>query len=194
MALQPLKLPRLPLTVALFDPATGKPNATFQRYWQSFAEAIERSVNGVISAQNAAAAAQATADEAEAKADQALAGDGSMNAATSLKLSYPVGVTITGIDNGPDTGVLIGAHTRRYGNGDEVSVGAGALGAIPFSTEVIIYYDDASRAGGAVTYQSTTVLADAKSSDANPNRHYVGYVTTPASGDPPTDGVPAENS
>ena len=52
-----------------------------------------------------------------------------------------------------------------------------------------IYYDDADRAGGAVTYVATLDPTIAVTSDAHPSRHLVGVVSTPAtSGDPPTTG------
>jgi len=58
---------------------------------------------------------------------------------------------------------------------------------LSYSTTYYIYYLDASRAGGAVTYQASTDPADAVQSG---NVHSAGAVETPAALGAPLDGVP----
>jgi hypothetical protein len=58
-----------------------------------------------------------------------------------------------------------------------VAVSGGTLTARAYSTDYFIYYDDPTRAGGAVTYQSTTSEATAAQIG---DRHTVGEILTPA--------------
>lgn len=109
----------------------------------------------------------------------------------NLVNSTPTGCTITAADVGATATATISAHTRVYGDGVSVAVGGGTVTGLAFSTIYFIYYDDAGRDGGAVTYQAATAYADACPSQSAPNRHFVGAVTTPANGDPPSDGEPA---
>jgi len=51
----PLKLPRLPANQQLIN-ADGTPTIVFSRWWQSMAEQIENSINGIQAALDAAAA------------------------------------------------------------------------------------------------------------------------------------------
>ena len=104
--------------------------------------------------------------------------------------SYVSGVSgnpTTATDAGTDATVNIAAHSRVYPD-ETVAVSSGSITALAYSTLYSIYYDDADREGGAVTYAATTTAADAYNSSTNPDRHYVGYVTTPASGAPDTGG------
>jgi hypothetical protein len=100
------------------------------------------------------------------------------------------GATITATDAGADVTITISAHTRHYPQPDgstvDVAVSGGSLTGRAYSTTYYIYYDDPSRAGGAVTYQSTTSEATAAQIG---DRHTVGGVTTPAAlGAPKTGG------
>lgn len=197
-----LKLPRLQLGVALVDPQTGRPTSTFVVWWDRVATALENqegTQDGLIDelAEQLAliVAVDDKAEAAQATADEALAGGGEMSPTTSLKLSYPDGVTITGSDLGADAAINISAHTRLYGNGDMVAVDVGNVVSLAYSTGYFVSYDDPPRTGGAVTYfEITTNEADARSSPTNPNRHYVGSIVTPGPGDPATTGVPASVS
>lgn len=76
--------------------------------------------------------------------------------------------------------VTIANHDRHYGNGDIVAVTGDTL-ATGEAAGIIVYifYDDTSRAGGAVTYQYSTVEADAAQLG---DRHNVGAVEVPAAG------------
>lgn len=94
--------------------------------------------------------------------------------------SYTVGLAgnVTQSNNGDGTvDVVIPNHTRIYTTGRSVAVTGDTL-TMPESTTFIVYYDDASRAGGAVTYATTTIAADAYFSPTYPDRHYIATVTT----------------
>lgn len=107
-------------------------------------------------------------------------------AVAALGLSYPSGLTITGHDNGTTASINISAHNRIYGDGVAVAVNSGSVLALAFSTTYYVYYDDATHAGGAVTYGATTT----KLSVAQINgRHALGKVLTPADGAGDTAGV-----
>lgn len=81
-------------------------------------------------------------------------------------------------DVGTTTTITIAAHTRQYGFG-LVSLNAGSISGLAFSTKYYVYYDDPNYAGGAVSYQATTNLQDVV---AGNHRIYVSSITTPADG------------
>lgn len=181
-----LRLPRLPRNVRLID-GNGFPTAAFQQWWQAFAVGIEGEL-GALEAADAATAAAVAANAAASAANAAAvsangaavvaqgAADDAANA-NAIANSGVTGATITATDVGPDVTVSITAHTRVYGDNVSVSVNAGSVTALAYSTTYFIYYDQASRAGGAVTYQVTTVEANAAQLG---DRHLVGRVLTPA--------------
>lgn len=128
----------------------------------------------------ATAAAQAAADNANAAAT-------ATTNVTSLANSYVSGLTLTASDAGTDATITISAHTRVYGDGTSVSVSGGSLTGLAYDTTYYIYYDQPSRAGGSVTYQSTT---DATVAAQTGDRHVVGSTTTPLAAGAPIDGDP----
>jgi hypothetical protein len=148
-------------------------------------EEIENSVNAVIDAQNAADAANAAAAAAQTAATNAQTAADDAAAATAIANSYVTGVTITGTDAGANATINISAHTRYYADGTNVAVNLGSVTGLSYSTLYYIYYDQASRAGGAVTYQATTSEATAAQIG---DRHTVGSVTTPAAAAPDNTG------
>ena len=77
--------------------------------------------------------------------------------------------------------VSIPAHTRIYAD-KSVAVAAGTITGLALNTYYVIFYDDPTRSGGAVTYQASTDPDDALITPANPGRHYFGDITTPAAG------------
>ncbi|SEJ03026.1 Putative phage tail protein [Sphingomonas sp. OV641] len=95
--------------------------------------------------------------------------------------SWPSGVSITAGDAGGSTTINVSAHERVYSD-RTVSVAASAQIGLAYSTTYWLYYDDAARSGGDVSLQATTTYANAFPSDANPARHYVGWILTPAAG------------
>lgn len=94
---------------------------------------------------------------------------------------------LSAIDAGTDATIEIDVHDRVYAD-KTVEVDADTITGLAFSTLYAVYYDDGDRAGGAVTYQATTAGADAYNSPTYPDRHFVGYVTTPADGGGPASG------
>lgn len=188
----PLKLPRFERSVSLIDVASGRASVIFHRWWQLVTSNLETSFNGledavtaVAAAQAAADAAQAAATTAQAAADTAQTAADTANSTTALTGSGVTGCTISAADAGADVTITISAHTRIYGDGTQVAVDGGSLTAQAYSTVYYIYYDQAARTGGAVTYVSTTVEADAAQVG---DRHLVGKVTTPAAAAAATGG------
>ena len=94
---------------------------------------------------------------------------------------------VTAIDAGTDATIDIDVHDRVYAD-KTVQCDPASISGASYATEYLIFYDDALREGGAVTYQATTSTADAFNSPTHPDRHFVGYVTTPAMGAGPTTG------
>lgn len=92
-----------------------------------------------------------------------------------------------GLLQGTDTQISIEAHTRTYSD-KTVSVASGTMTSLTAETAYHIFYDDAGRAGGAVTYQVTTDPNNAATTPANPYRHYVGSIDTDAVGGTGTSG------
>jgi len=185
------KLPRLQRLAAIAG-KDGLPDRAFHQWWDTFAKSLETAINdladsvaAIQAAQDAADAANAAAAAADAAAlaAQGAADDAAANSA--LANSGVVGATLTGSDAGSNATVTISAHTRVYGDGTSVSVNGGSVTALAYSTLYYIYYDQASRAGGAVTYAATTSQTTAAQTG---NRHLVGSVTTPAALAANTDG------
>jgi len=181
-----LKLPTLPNNQQLID-EKGYPTPTYQVWWQLVTQQVEESINGIILALeaadialDAAAAAQTAADNANAAADSALA-------SAALANSYVEGITITATDAGANATITISAHDRVYIYDPPitVAVSGGSVTGLAYSTQYFIYYDQASRAGGAVTYVATTTASDVAQTG---DRHSVGQVTTPAAAAPPNNG------
>ena len=191
MAIAPIRLDRL-LKFEKIANQDGTVNGDFQSKWQRAMEEIESSVNAVIDAQNAADAANAAAAAADAAAAAAQTAADTANTAavtvaadSSLASSGVSGLTMTATDAGTDATITISAHTRIYGDGTSVAVSGGTVTGLAYSTGFFVYYDQASRAGGAVTYQATTSAATAAQTG---DRHSLGAVTTPAAAGPPNDG------
>ena len=185
------KLPKLQRSIRFVD-KDGFPTIPAIQWWDAFVNRIETQENSqdallaALAAVNAAvvvveaAAASASADAATAQSAAAGA-----NSVASLTNSGVTGVTITATDAGANVTVTISAHTRVYGDGTSVAVNAGSVLALAYSTLFYIYYDQASRLGGAVTYLATTSVFTAAQTG---NRHLVGKVTTPAAAAPATVG------
>lgn len=196
-----LKLPRLPRNVPLID-ANGAATLQFQRWWQDLAQTIEThegfqdAIIGLeeatVAAQEAADAANTAAtDAATAATDAQTAADGAQAAAdattaqNNLTNSYPSTNPLSATDAGANATITIAGHNRIYGDGTTVAITGGSLTALAYSTEYFVYYDDPTRAGGAVTFVSTTSATTAAQTG---DRHLVGSVTTPAAAAPPTTG------
>lgn len=191
MAILPIRLDRYMRGVPIVD-RNGIPTLQEQAREQRNLEAIENAVNAVIDNANATAAANAAAvaantaaTAAQTAADNAQGAADEATATTAIANSYVSGVTITATDAGSNVTISISAHTRNYADGTNVSVNSGSITALDYSTTYYIYYDQASRAGGAVTYQATTSATTAAQLG---DRHTVGSVATPAAAGPPATG------
>lgn len=195
-----LSLPPLQISQPVVD-GSQRMTRDFQRQLDEWRRQIMDSVNTLETTVTAVAAAQAAATAANAAAATAQAAANTANTAatnaqtaadevtaeSSLANSYVTGLTLSAADAGADTTITISAHTRVYGNGTSVAVNGGSIPGVPYGTAARIYYDDAARTGGAVTYQYTTSLTTAAQTG---DRHSVGAVTTPAAAAPPNNGNP----
>lgn len=101
------------------------------------------------------------------------------------------GSPLSATDAGTTATIAIAAHSRVYSD-KTVSVSASSITGLAFGTFYWVYYDDAARAGGAVTFAALDPAvddaADAFNSETHPARHSVGYITTPADGAAGTGG------
>ena len=177
----------------------GTPTHQFQQNWQNQGKAIEgaiqilaEAVDGILAAQAAAEAANAAAAVAQdAAATAQVAAEAANDAAAAvgsegtITASGTSGLTLTATDAGTDATVNISAHTRIYGDGSSVSVSAGSITGLAYSTDYWVFYDDPTRAGGSVTYQHSTDPADAVQTG---DKHSVGAVTTPVAAAPDNNG------
>lgn len=194
----PLILPHLDRSISIVD-ENQKPSPAFHSWWQQVVTAIKNAFNrleelvldieaAIVAAGiaiDAAADAQASADAAQAAADAAEGTGAGAERIASLTNSGTIGLTLSAADAGTDVTITISTHTRAYGNGDSVSVTGDSITGLLYSTFYYVYYDDPTRAGGAVAYNVTTSETDAVQTG---DRHLVGAVTTPAALDPDTDG------
>ena len=149
--------------------------------WQNTMEAIEAAFAGLTGDVGNLAvlvaqiqAAQALAQAANDTAQQNLA-------QTNIASSYTNPSNVLTADSAGN--ITIAAHSRVYGDGRSVSVDGGSLSGFAAGAYVSVFYDDAARMGGAVSYQGTTD-AVAQAGD----RHSVGQITIPAAGSPPATG------
>jgi hypothetical protein len=172
-----LRLPTLNQNIPIAD-AQGNPSPEFMRFWQN-------TVGKIAAAFNATTAANAAAIVANNAAATALNAAQTVTNVSAISNSFVTGVTITATDAGSNVTLTISAHTRVYGDGSSVAVSAGSITGLPYSTLEYVYYDDAARVGGAVTYLATTSSATAAQAGI---RHTVGSATTPAALGAPISG------
>jgi len=99
----------------------------------------------------------------------------------------PTTGVLTATAGSTTTSITVGSHTRNYSD-KAVSVSGSVITGLAYSTLYYVYYDDAPRAGGAVTMQATTDASLAGNSTTYPARHTLGSITTPASGGAPATG------
>lgn len=85
---------------------------------------------------------------------------------------------LSAIDNGSTAKINIASHTRQYGFG-LLTLNAGSISGLAFSTKYYVYYDDPTYTGGTVTYNATTNL---QTIAAGNHRIFVSSITTPANG------------
>lgn len=164
----------------------------FQSLWQRVMEQVEQAfvtqqeqIDAIVAAQAAADAANAAAAAANTAAStaQSAADDAASN--SSLASSGVSGLTMTASDAGANATITISAHNRIYGDGTTVAVSGGSVTGLAYSTAYYVFYDQASRAGGAVTFQASTNPATAAQTG---DRHSLGAVNTPAAAGAPIGG------
>lgn len=162
------RLPRLP--------AQPTSHSTLQLYWQRLVEAIE--------------AQEAAQNQVIADLTQAVADIQTARKQDARHASYPSPTNVlTATDAGTNATIAIAAHTRVYPGGvvSNVSIGAASLTGLAYSTRYYVYYDDATMASTTPTFLTTTTAATAQVG-AGTSRHFVGEITTPASGAGSTTG------
>lgn len=189
MAVAPIRLPRFQARNPIVD-REGKLLPSAIRAFNDAFDQIEEAVNSVLAIPEiqqalldldaATAAAQAAADNANAAAE-------ATTLATALANSYVETNPLTATDAGTNATITVAAHNRIYGDGTTVAVSGGSITALSYETLYYVYYDQPSRAGGSVTYLTTT---DASVAAQTGDRHVVGSALTPAGGAPPVDGSP----
>jgi len=152
----------------------------FERYWDETLAQIEKTLNAILdipAIQNAVTAAQAAVSTVQ---EQMIA----RRSETSLNNSYVTGYTGNLVEATSSGSIIIQGHTRVYGDtvlNPSVSVTGLTLASGASVGDVVrVYYDDPSRAGGAVTYQFTIDPATAPIQTGD--RHVVGAVKIPSSG------------
>lgn len=191
----PIRLPRFPSGWQNTQPQL------FERYWDEAMFSIEKNLNAllslplieqaVIDAQTAADTAQTAADAATTAADAASTAALASATEASLVNSFPSTVSPPILSVASTGTITIFAHQRVYGDSSinpTVSVAGGSLVTGGTSGQVLrVYYDDPTRAGGAVTYLWTVDPA-APPVQGN-NRHSVGVVTVPGAGSSDGSGV-----
>lgn len=86
------------------------------------------------------------------------------------------------------TSINVETHTRVYSDktvsvtGTTLTTEDDGTTAIAASTLYHVYYDDAGRAGGGVSLKATRTSSNAANGASAPYRHYVGSISTPATG------------
>ena len=179
-----IRLPRLPSN-------WKEQPQLFERYYDQAMSAIEKTLNEITAIPSIQAALE-TLDTVVADAQSAIdnvnASADAIKLENSLVSSYVQNASA--VLSADSTGlVTIAAHTRIYGDpslNPSVSVAGGSLstGAAAGST-VRVYYVDASRSGGSVTYLFT--VDPASTPAQGNNNHSVGAVVIPSTGT--NDGV-----
>jgi len=182
-----VKLPRLLSGAPIVD-ADGRPTLSFTRYWQQFAEQIERVFNAIAQilgitdqldealkqAQRAIETAQEAAQTAQEAASQAQEQTDSVKRETALQNSY---IEPSSVVSATTATITIIAHTRYYGDGTSVAVNGGTVSATAAGDTDYVAYEDPDRSGGTVTYLVGTT-PPVQSGDL----HVVGAVRIPATG------------
>ena len=166
----------------------------FERYWDEMTRALESAFNTILAVpviQAAVAAAQASATSAQGSATAATVSAASAQSAadaqaieTSLVNSFTSGFTAPLVSVTAAGVITIKAHQRVYANSTlnptvSISSGSIATGLAPGST-IRIYYNDNTKAGGAVTYLYTVDPATPPVQGGIV--HSVGAVTVPGVG------------
>lgn len=182
----PLKLPRFQYKIPITK--SDYPTEAFHQWWQEIAKNLETSFGDMETVQADILAAQADitaaqADIVSAQADIELA---LRRINIGLSATQPTSI-LTASDAGTDATITIAGHNRIYGDGTVLAITGGSLMGLAYTTTYAIYYDDVTLADGTPTFVATTTLTDAQANKVD-GRHFVGQITTPASGGGGTSG------
>jgi hypothetical protein len=199
MALAPLRLPRLAVNSPIAE-STLNATVKFSSDWNKAMGAIEGALNDILAIpeiqtaldnlDGAVAAAQEAAAQATEAAGTAQGAADANEDSTALANSWPSGAVISATDTGTSVAITISGHQRIYPKSDgntSVNVNGGAIAGQPYDTDIFIFYHQASRAGGAVTYVASANANDmAQVGDV----HAIGSVHTPVAAAAPKTGNP----
>lgn len=182
-----VKLARLPVN-------WEKQPELVRRYWDTTMSEIEKTLNAILAIpiiqealeglDAAVAAAQQAAKDAQDAADSASGAANTARLETSLTSSYVANFTAPLISADSTGQVTIAAHDRVYGDptlNPTRAIAGGTISTAASASSVIrVYYNDPTRAGGAVTYLFTVDPAPppVQSGDT----HSIGAVIIPAAG------------
>lgn len=158
-----------------------------ERYWDVSMTQIEKTLNAILAIpliEDALADLDTAIAAADASAANANAAASAVTSESSLVNSYVSNFTAPLISADNLGNVTITLHDRVYGDpslNPTVSVTGAVIATAAAPTSVVrVYYNDASRAGGAVTYLFT--VDPAAPPVQGGNLHSVGAVTIPAAG------------
>jgi hypothetical protein len=114
--------------------------------------------------------------------------DGAQNfSATASTLSYrPTTNPLTSTDAGGSATISIAALTMLTSSKGSISVNSGSVTGLSYGTKYFIYYDDATLAGGSVSFNATTTKTTAIN---GVGRFYVGSIVTAVASGPSTTGA-----
>lgn len=185
----PLIIPQFQAGRAIVD-KEGRPQNDFLRALNQLG-AIVQSIYSLPEIQAALADLDAAVAAAQAAADNANAAADSVTAEQSIVTSFPTNFTPPLIEADSAGNVTIANHDRQYGDttlNPTVAVTGDTIATGQANPNVVrVFYVDAARAGGAVTYQFTVDPADPPIQGGD--IHVVGAVTIPAAGTQSGNGV-----
>lgn len=157
-----------------------------ERYWDDAMGQLEGVLNEILALpaiQTALTDLDTATTAAQTAADNANSAAAASTAESSIVNSYIDSTSFTAPLMSCDTSgnATIKTHDRVYGDGTTVEVtGATYASGESASSVIRIYYDQSSRAGGAVTFEHT--LDPAAPPVQGGDRHSVGALTVPGAG------------
>jgi hypothetical protein len=180
-------LPRLPRDIAVTG-SDGKPSIQLQRWWQSVVTAIETQEllqDATIAQVQATQLELAATQAALVEQLEAILAVTTANAISASWIAPPM--VLTASDAGTDATIAVANFTRFYDDGTSKAVTGSNIAGLAYGTLYAVYYDDTTRDNATPIFVATTFTGTARHNFA-PGRHFVGTITTPASGGAPTDG------
>lgn len=157
-------------------------NRYFQGYIQKLCESIERAFAALRDQVNDNTAILAALQQTQQVAQQAVAAAAQAQSEVSIVTSAPVPLDVLTADSSGT--ITIAAHERDY-SGTRVAVNGGTVTGLTGGLFYRVYYNDAGREGGAVTYIATQDVVTQSGAV-----HVVGGIAIPAAGEPPVEGTP----